>query len=929
MAITYIKNGVDRHWRKGAISPIDPDEKETIRHHLLSGMEEPVNQVSIQLAVLISRIARMDCPEQWPQLLPILSTSIQSQSALLQQRALLTLKHVVKTLAGRRLANDRKMFYNITEQLFVNISELWERHTQQVLSSEPAAVLAVNVESAKNCLKILRQLIVFGFARFHVIAEVLTVVSVLFDRIKLFLDYRKRCDTHLADNMESMITVSMKTLLELHSHHPLGYVAFLNHTYQLIISYVFTSTGADKLYDKFVVQCMKLLRQILKCEDYQMPSNILSSVLPPAEVMQAQLVRTTVFKSDLLREITHQLITSYLILNNENIQHGLENPEEFVQGEGDGEIYEVSVKPCVEVTFLTIFSQFQDTVKPIVMEMLHKVQGRDLSSTDQELLEKEAVYRAVGLAAYELYDEIDYDNWYSTYLIRELEITDQRYMLVRYRVVWLLGHWVSVKMSTELRPSLYSCLLQLLHPSERLLIRLAASQSLYSSVDDFTFTAEDFSPFLSDMMSHLLQLLTDVEDCDTKLKVLRVISLIIESSGHHIQPHVLTIAQQMPLLWEQSAKHNLLRCSILTTLMKITQGLGNISTSLHSLLIPVITLATDPTQDSYVYLGEDGLTLWLTTLEYSSSLSLELVHLFSQNMSNVMGLSGGSSAADLSPESLLTCFKIIEHYCILGGADFLQACGGIIVSACQEYISDVKRDCVVAILEVLNRIIKTSHLAGAQLIHQQLFTVFLAVVRAEDHPPVMSGYFTTLAHLLYYSSMTFFSLIEQASTQLHQNVEDVFCSFVDLWHSKLNIIISLEQRKIVGLAISTLLPINDRCVLSRFGVLFNMCVEVLHDMCDWNDKDVLFDNLCTPSGGDKIKQTPEHDGYCENRKKLERFDPVWTVELHQAVSMKLDECERTHGPTRFQLILQSVEWSIREQMCEYVPAELAVKLLAT
>jgi len=128
-------------------------------------------------------------------------------------------------------------------------------------------------------------------------------------------------------------------------------------------------------------------------------------------------------------------------------------------------------------------------------------------------------------------------------------------------------------------------------------------------------------------MSHLLQLLTDVDDCDTKvsvttttstdmtvcytqLKVLRVISLVIESSDHHIQPHVLTIAQQIPLLWEQSAKHNLLRCSILTTLMKITQGLGNISTSLHSLLIPVITLATDPTQDSYVYLGEDGLTLW-------------------------------------------------------------------------------------------------------------------------------------------------------------------------------------------------------------------------------------------------------------------------------------------------------------------------------
>lgn len=114
--------------------------------------------------------------------------------------------------------------------------------------------------------------------------------------------------------------------------------------------------------------------------------------------------------------------------------------------------------------------------------------GRDSSASNQELFEKEAVYRAVGLAAYELYDQIDYDKWYSTQLIHELEITDQRhvkckhfivyhslfyvhrYLLVRYRVVWLLGHWVTVKMSTELRPSLYSCLLQLLHPSEKLLV---------------------------------------------------------------------------------------------------------------------------------------------------------------------------------------------------------------------------------------------------------------------------------------------------------------------------------------------------------------------------------------------------------------------------------------------------------------------------
>ena len=34
---------------------------------------------------------------------------------------------------------------------------------------------------------------------------------------------------------------------------------------------------AGKLYDKFLVQCLKLLRQVLKCEDYQVSTTLLSS----------------------------------------------------------------------------------------------------------------------------------------------------------------------------------------------------------------------------------------------------------------------------------------------------------------------------------------------------------------------------------------------------------------------------------------------------------------------------------------------------------------------------------------------------------------------------------------------------------------------------------------------------------------------------
>ena len=95
------------------------------------------------------------------------------------------------------------------------------------------------------------------------------------------------------------------------------------------------------------------------------------------------------------------------------------------------------------------------------------------------------MYNAVGLCAFELYDQLDYNTWYQSQLLKELSVTDPRYSLsgylwlyhvalpllcrykiVRYRVVWLLGQWVTVKMSPSLRPSLYSVVVPILAQTE-------------------------------------------------------------------------------------------------------------------------------------------------------------------------------------------------------------------------------------------------------------------------------------------------------------------------------------------------------------------------------------------------------------------------------------------------------------------------------
>lgn len=70
-------------------------------------------QLALQLAVLVSKVARFDCPAEWPELVPTLLQVVRSPEDLPQQRALLVLHHVTKSLASKRLAGDRRVFQEV------------------------------------------------------------------------------------------------------------------------------------------------------------------------------------------------------------------------------------------------------------------------------------------------------------------------------------------------------------------------------------------------------------------------------------------------------------------------------------------------------------------------------------------------------------------------------------------------------------------------------------------------------------------------------------------------------------------------------------------------------------------------------------------------------------------------------------------------
>ena len=209
-------------------SAILEDEKVKIRPGLVSNFQDPVSQLATQLAVVIAKVARMDCPKDWPDLVPTLLTAVRDADLLIQHRALLTLHHVVKTLSSKRLAGDRRLFQELTGNVYSFALTLWNTHTEMFLQqfSENPVIALSSLEKALLALRILRKLTVHGFQKPHDSEDVVIFINMVFDRAKTMLECSKLfvCD----------FCVKVSYILETHFY----LILFQESNYRAKVAYV-------------------------------------------------------------------------------------------------------------------------------------------------------------------------------------------------------------------------------------------------------------------------------------------------------------------------------------------------------------------------------------------------------------------------------------------------------------------------------------------------------------------------------------------------------------------------------------------------------------------------------------------------------------------------------------------------------------------
>ena len=152
-----------------------------------------------------------------------------------------------------------------------------------------------------------------------------------------------------------------------------------------------------------------------------------------------------------------------------------------------------------------------------------------LDTDNQDLLLKDSIYSAIGLAAPVLQSHLDFAAFLSTTLFEEVLSQDPGNNILRRRIAIVLGQWLPVKEGLD-RPLVYRIFRFLLgddDPLNDLVVRVTAGRQLASVVDPFEFTAEPFKPYASDILEKLMKLVQQVDLSETKITLLTTVSIIV------------------------------------------------------------------------------------------------------------------------------------------------------------------------------------------------------------------------------------------------------------------------------------------------------------------------------------------------------------------------------------------------------------------
>ncbi|KAJ3323392.1 Importin-11 [Boothiomyces sp. JEL0866] len=907
LAVISLKNGIDKYWRKSAKGAIQQQEKHLIKQNQLQFLGETNRQLATQHAVIIAKIARHDFPNEWPDLLDILMPIVEQSFAgntNMRFNSLYTLHLVMKTLTAKALPSAKRITQMITPNVFrftlsvfhtqiARFFGLAERNSADLNELNDALVLS------KVALKCLRRLTINGYQKFSEASEVTELFTSLNGYLPRLQTIYAQVSTSstaktISNTLNGILILFGKLFLNASSDRVIDFLLLPSSVETVRIYWAFVesdSLGDDPLYENIKIQALKILKNIVKNPSY----HVVSEKHGDARLPDALKVLHGIFTQDFVLACSRILLSRYVCMSKSDLELWEDDPESFNQEE-ESDHWEYNVRGCAEKLYMFLNSKYRELLSPFLVSTLNSLGDPNASN----LLFMEGLYCVFGVCAFELYDYFDFDQWFETKLVFQVQNKSPEFKVLRRRIADLIGHWVGVKSAKEKRTVLYEAIISLLVPGEDIVVRLRATLNLLKLLDDFDFEPAQFLPYLHPVVENFKDLLDAVDEFDSKITIINCLIAITERLEGQAVVAMAPLFSVIHNLWLRSEGQNMFRTSIVKILTKFVKTLRSESYQMYEMVAPILQESLDTSNPGHVYLFEEGLELWLATMQNCSR--------GHQGLLNLVPVAIG--LLDLGTETLKKIIHILEAYIVVCPQEIFQSYIGQIITSISGMLENVSAPAISALLKMVDLILQS---ANSNNVTPALFNVIFTcgffnklvsvILIGEDLSIVIIAYMMVLARMILYDANSVLHALESGGQDI---VDKLLLAMLD----KFDALSHVRQSKLFALSFASLIATGHPKVSCRLGEIFSLFTSVAIQLKDLDRTEAqLFSFEVRNEDDDEFSLD------YERRKYLNSLDPLFMEgSLIPYIKSKLGEFEQRVGSPYLNELTSKIDQDIMHQI---------------
>ncbi|KAJ7498772.1 armadillo-type protein [Mycena latifolia] len=951
MSIIQFKNSALSHWRSRKV--LSDEHRVRIRARCFTFLDEEDELIAECNEVIVSKIARFDYPNNWPNLvddlLKVVETALQKRvsdpvnedvrDTLTLRRSIKLLNSVLKEFSNAKMLNSVRTMgamLNKSQAAFgVYYSTLHSSYSQYAYADMISPRACTDILLAHLLYKCIAKMAIWLWNRLDkggkegidteashrwiddLVTQSANVLKSLVSRREDII--RAYSPSGLTSNPYAHRSVDILT------RHIRLFGKFFRRLQELSCPRFTTLTSCANLvayyWDK-VVKATEHPESIADAPDALYPVRFLvqGMVLFKENLGQWKPLRKDGTENhnslppDFVQTAVETLIKQFMPLKEAELKEWMEDPEQWVNDQDtDNEQWVYEIRPCSERVLMQLSNQYSDIVAPMLLNLYMNIATKTAGDLT-EIIQKEALYCAIGRCATKLKTMIPFDQWLQTTLAEEASSKDPSYPIIKRRIAWLLGKLVSDSCMSPTNDLLWQVLIHLLRdrgPGSDSVVRLTAAIALRECIDTLEFDINTFTPHLSEVVSELVTLLGEADTLEIKRRVDYTLNAVIEQSGERISDLVNIITGPLPGLWTGAGEDWLFKGSLLVTVTKLVEATKERSISLTGIVVPLVREGLS--EGIATHLDEDTMDLWLASLRNTTSV---------QSLSGPALIDVFPRAIALLAENLDLLGKtisIMDAYFLLDGVLILQTFTIDLFHAFRLALSSAAvatnlKDMLIS-LNLLVQVAPSS-LWGEAMHTSGLFSLLMKnIVEGECGAILLTEHIYLMSRIVMADRQMFLQLMAATASPAITEIK-LYDGLLDLWWGTWDNMSEPRHRKLAAMGIAALVSTARPDVLERLpGDIFNIWTDVLLELKEAQlaagaAVDEAGESIPSPLNLQRYWELDEAPpAYYQNTESTPEFnrrkavydrDPVRTVQLSAYIATHLNEARATCGPQAFQ-----------------------------